>query len=43
MSVILDADLDEDGRQKLIDIARNGCAVSNTLRRGAEMEITQSN
>ncbi len=42
MSVILDADIDEDGKQKLIDIARNGCAVSNTLQRGTEMEITPS-
>ncbi|CAN5918764.1 OsmC family protein [soil metagenome] len=40
MSVTLDADADDDTRQKLIDIARNGCAVSNTLQRGAEMDIT---
>jgi uncharacterized OsmC-like protein len=39
MSVVLDADLDDAGKRKLIDIARNGCAVSNTLQRGAEMDI----
>ena len=39
MRVALDADVDEDGRRKLIDIARNGCAVSNTLQRGARMDI----
>lgn len=39
MSVALDADLDEDAKQKLIDIARNGCAVSNTLDRGTDMHI----
>lgn len=39
MSVTLDADIDEDGKRKLIDIARNGCAVSNTLQRGAQMDI----
>lgn len=41
MSVELEADTDDAGSQKLIDIARNGCAVSNTLQRGvADMEIT---
>ena len=41
MTVTLDADVDDAGRQKLIDVARNGCAVSNTLQRGvADMEIT---
>lgn len=41
MSVELEADTDDAGRQKLIDIARNGCAVSNTLQHGvADMEIT---
>ena len=39
MSVTLDADLDDDGKHKLIEIARNGCAVSNTLQRGAKMAI----
>jgi putative redox protein len=39
MAVTLDADLDDDGKRKLIDIARNGCAVSNTLQRGAKMDI----
>lgn len=39
MSVSLDIDGDDDTKRKLIDIARNGCAVSNTLRRGTEMEI----
>jgi putative redox protein len=39
MSVELDADVDEDTKRKLIDIARNGCAVSNTLQRGVEMDI----
>lgn len=39
MSVTLDADVDEDGRRKLITIARNGCAVSNTLQRGTQMDI----
>ena len=40
MSAELDADVDEDGKRKLLDIARNGCAVSNTLQRGVEMDIT---
>ena len=40
MSVELDAEVDDDTKRKLIDIARNGCAVSNTLQLGAEMEIT---
>lgn len=40
MSVTLDADLDEDGKRRLIEIARNGCAVSNTLQRGAELQIS---
>jgi putative redox protein len=41
MQVTLEADVDDAGRQKLIDIARNGCAVSNTLQRGvADMKIT---
>ena len=39
MTVDLDADLDDEGRRKLITAARNGCVVSNTLQRGAEMEI----
>lgn len=39
MAVTLDAHIDEDDKRKLIEIARNGCAVSNTLRRGAEMNI----
>jgi len=39
MSVTLDIDGDDDIKRKLIDIARNGCAVSNTLQRGAEMDI----
>ncbi|HEX6254823.1 MAG TPA: OsmC family protein [Euzebyales bacterium] len=40
MSVELDAEVDDDTKRKLIDIARNGCAVSNTLQLGAEMEIS---
>jgi uncharacterized OsmC-like protein len=39
MAVTLDADADDDGKRKLIEIARNGCAVSNTLQRGAQMDI----
>lgn len=39
MRVDLDADLDDDGKHKLVTIARNGCAVSNTLQRGTEMHI----
>jgi putative redox protein len=40
MSVELDADVDEHTKRKLIDIARNGCAVSNTLQQGVEMDIS---
>lgn len=39
MAVSLDIDGDDDSKRKLIKIARNGCAVSNTLQRGAEMDI----
>ena len=39
MSAEVDADVDDDVKRKLLDIARNGCAVSNTLQRGARMEI----
>lgn len=39
MSVGLDADADDDTAHRLLDIARNGCAVTNTLRRGTRMEI----
>jgi uncharacterized OsmC-like protein len=39
MSVSLDIDGDDDTKRKLIEVARNGCAVSNTLQRGAEMDI----
>lgn len=34
MTVTIDADLDDAGKRRLIGIARNGCAVSNTLQRG---------
>lgn len=39
MKVVLDGP-DEEDRQKLVTIARNGCAVSQTLARAAEVEIT---
>jgi putative redox protein len=39
MAAELDADVDEEGKRKLLDIARHGCAVSNTLQRGARMDI----
>ncbi len=39
MKVVLEGP-DEEDRQKLVAIARNGCAVSQTLARAAEVEIT---
>jgi putative redox protein len=39
MSVSLDIDGDDDTKRKLLDIARNGCAVSNTLQRGTQIDI----
>lgn len=40
MDIDLDAEASEEDRQKLITIARNGCAVSNTLARGTELQTT---
>ncbi len=39
MKVLLEGPGEEE-RQKLVTIARNGCAVSQTLARAADMEIT---
>lgn len=39
MDVDLDADASADDKQKLVEIARQGCAVSNTLVRAAEMHV----
>lgn len=38
MDVVLEGPTDED-REKLVTIARNGCAVSNTLARAVDMTI----
>jgi uncharacterized OsmC-like protein len=40
MDVELDADVSDQQKEKLLQIARNGCAVSNTLVRGAEMAVS---
>jgi uncharacterized OsmC-like protein len=39
MTVMLDADLDPEDKRHLINVARTGCAVSNTLQQGAHMDI----
>ncbi|MDX1622293.1 MAG: OsmC family protein [Nitriliruptorales bacterium] len=39
MQVSFDADLGQDEKQKLVDIAAKGCAVTNTLERATEMTI----
>lgn len=40
MRVTLDGPATGKEREKLVDIAANGCIVSNTLKQAAEMEIT---
>ncbi|MDX1621806.1 MAG: OsmC family protein [Nitriliruptorales bacterium] len=39
MEVSFDADLAPDEKQKLVDIAAKGCAVTNTLDRATDMTI----
>lgn len=39
MDVVLEGPASYDDKQKLITIARNGCAVSNTLARALEMDV----
>lgn len=39
MDVILEGPTSEEEKVKLITIARNGCAVSNTLARAVEMDV----
>lgn len=39
MTVVLEGPATDDERHKLVTIARNGCAVSQTLSRAVEMEI----
>ena len=40
MRVVLEGPDTREDREKLVTIAANGCIVSNTLKRGAAMEIT---
>jgi putative redox protein len=40
MEVHLDAAADRDDREKLVEIAKNGCIVSNTLARATDMQVT---
>lgn len=39
MQVSFDADLQADEKQKLVDVAANGCAVTNTLKGATDMTI----
>ena len=40
MDVELDVDASDQQKDKLLQIAKNGCAVSNTLVRGADMAVS---
>ncbi len=39
MRIRLKADCDENDKRKLIEIAKKGCAVSNTLSRGVTLDV----
>lgn len=40
MTVSFDADVAPEEKRKLLRVAENGCAVSNTLKAAAEMDIS---